>query len=747
MRFKIILFFIFLFSVFRSEAIEHKYLTIEDKSDLVILNPLLKNRKTLKLRLSNGLKVYIISDKNADKSAAAIGVLAGSWDDPKEFPGMAHFCEHMLFQGSKKYPNEADYFKFIWDNSGTLNAFTAPDRTLYMFSINHENFDAALDRLSHFFKDPVFDPSNIARELFAVDQEHSKNIENDARRVNMVSKEISNQKHPKAKFSTGNSKTLQSIPPAELRKWYETHYSSNQMALTIYSNLDLNDLKKMVVEKFSLIPNIGKDPLNIDENILSDENAGKMVYIKPISNLQILAMEWELNKKFTRDETKSAALIAYTLTRGQKNSLIENLKKEHLAEDLDVTVDKVGGNQSLLSIEVKLTDLGLQNISKVINRCFEAINNLKNSSIPSYLFHEMESMAKLNYEYQSHEDAFEFVSNNTINLLDEDISTYPKKTLLATNYSSENVLEIINSLTFSNAQFYLIADPKKTKVPLDSEEKWTKAKYTIKDLSPSLKTLLSKNLTNPNIKLPEPNVFIPSNVQIVTPKDNPTSPTNPAKIVSSDFGTIYYLKDDQYQVPQVSYLIQIKDKLFNGSTKAEVLKDIYIKALKEKISPTFYSAMAAGLFPNITSDSYHLKIEIFGYSQKASYLLEEILKEINNFEISKDDFDIYYSSIYKTYENNQTQLPVIQAYNYLYHVLIPSTSTFESKLDTLKNINYKDFIEFKNQLFKKTFIEGFLSGNLTLKQAESIWLDIKDILGQKPFYPKDHYKKEVFIIS
>ncbi|NGX49512.1 MAG: Protease 3 [Candidatus Anoxychlamydiales bacterium] len=739
--------FIFLFSIFNIFAMDTKYQIVEDKSNLKILNPSLKDRNTLKFRLSNGMKVYIISDKNTDKSAAAISVLAGSWDDPKEFPGMAHFCEHMLFKGSKKYPKESEYMKFIWDNSGVPNAYTASDRTVYMFSVNDSAFEEALDRLSYFFKDPIFDPSHIAKELYAVDQEHSKNIENDGRRAHMVSKEIGNQNHPNAKFSTGNAKTLQSIPPSELRKWYEKHYSANQMALVIYSNKDLDELTKLVVEKFTPIANIGKDQITTKESIFNKENSGKITYIKPISNIQFLLVEWELDRKFTFDETKSADLIAYTLKRGQKNSLLEVLKKEHLAEDLDIVVEKAGSDQSLFILEIKLTDLGIKNAAKVISRSFEAINNLKKSSIPNYLFHEMKTMSKLNYEYQAHQDAFEFVSEHAANLLYEDLSTYPKKNVLASEYSSENVNQILDSLNFSSSQIYLIADPKKTNVKLDQKEKWTNAKYSVKELDKSLKNRLSKNPTNPNIKLPEPNSFIPTNLQMNTTKENFTNEKAPAKIVSDDFATIFYLKDDKYRVPQVSWHFQIKDEIFDETVKSDVLKDLYVKALLEKLAPTIYSAEEAGLYPSITSDTFNIRIDIFGYSAKASFLLEEILKAINNLQISKEQFDIYYSSLYKDYQNSQKILPVFQAKNYLQSILSPSSFTSIDKLDTLKRIQFRDFIKFKNKVFETCYVEGFLTGNLSLKEAESIWLDIKDSLRQKPFLPKDHYKKKVFVIN
>lgn len=54
------------------------------------------------LLLDNDLKCMLISDPTTDRSAASVDVHIGYMLDPKEFPGLAHFCEHMLFMGSKK---------------------------------------------------------------------------------------------------------------------------------------------------------------------------------------------------------------------------------------------------------------------------------------------------------------------------------------------------------------------------------------------------------------------------------------------------------------------------------------------------------------------------------------------------------------------------------------------------------------------------------------------------------------------
>lgn len=61
------------------------------------------------LLLQNQLECLVISDRDAQKSAAALSVGVGSFSDPIEAQGLAHYLEHMLFMGTSKYPAENEY--------------------------------------------------------------------------------------------------------------------------------------------------------------------------------------------------------------------------------------------------------------------------------------------------------------------------------------------------------------------------------------------------------------------------------------------------------------------------------------------------------------------------------------------------------------------------------------------------------------------------------------------------------------
>lgn len=106
------------------------------------------NREYKFMTLNNKLRVILIRDEEADKSAACMDVSVGAGKDPKTFEGIAHFLEHMLFMGSKKYPKEDEYSTYISKNGGYDNAYTGLDNTNYHFECANKALEGALDRFA-----------------------------------------------------------------------------------------------------------------------------------------------------------------------------------------------------------------------------------------------------------------------------------------------------------------------------------------------------------------------------------------------------------------------------------------------------------------------------------------------------------------------------------------------------------------------------------------------------------------------
>ncbi|WIA29727.1 hypothetical protein OEZ86_012206 [Tetradesmus obliquus] len=253
------------------------------------------------VKLPNELRVLLISDPETDKAAAALNVRVGSMCDPVELPGLAHFCEHMLFYSSEKYPVEDEYSRFISDHGGHTNAFTAAEDTNYQFDVNWDALPEALDRFAQFFISPLISGDGVEREVQAVDSEHGKNLAVDAWRLHQLCKATANQEHPWARFFTGNLETLLTAPTkagidvrAAVADWHARHYSANLMTAAVYGRHSLDELQQLAAEAFSGVANTGLAAPQFSEDLYTDEHRGLLVRVVPIKESHTLEIQWDI---------------------------------------------------------------------------------------------------------------------------------------------------------------------------------------------------------------------------------------------------------------------------------------------------------------------------------------------------------------------------------------------------------------------------------------------------------------------
>ncbi|CAK0908294.1 unnamed protein product, partial [Prorocentrum cordatum] len=308
--------------------------------------PLTDYRQFRAARLHNNLQVLIVSDAKCDKAAAALSVKVGSLFDPKEIPGLAHFCEHMLFMGTEKYPVEDEYSSFLAKNGGFSNAYTAETVTNYFFGVKPESLDGALDRFAQFFIAPLFTESATGRELQAVDSEHSKNLQQDGWRLSQLLRNSVDPAHPLNHFMTGNSETLRDAPAklgisvrSALLDFHRRYYSANLMCLVVVGKEDPEELLGMVQSKFSTVLDrsavVPKDA-EIGEGAIAfpPERLGRMVHVVPVSDIRSATFQFVLPGQRRHWRSKPGLYIAHLVGHEGRGSLLAALKQRGLATEL-----------------------------------------------------------------------------------------------------------------------------------------------------------------------------------------------------------------------------------------------------------------------------------------------------------------------------------------------------------------------------------------------------------------------------
>ena len=125
-------------------------------------------------KLKNDLQVLLVEDNNATlgkgepMAYVSLSVNVGSLNSPPHRQGLAHFLEHMVFMGSKKYPDESSYTEHISANGGFDNACTEFEWTNFHYEINETGLLHSLEMLSACMEESLLSKDLMEREINAV---------------------------------------------------------------------------------------------------------------------------------------------------------------------------------------------------------------------------------------------------------------------------------------------------------------------------------------------------------------------------------------------------------------------------------------------------------------------------------------------------------------------------------------------------------------------------------------------------
>ena len=196
--------------------------------------------------LPNGLRVLAISNPWCFKSGASLTVSVGSFNDPSDFPGLAHLCEHMTFYGKKKTSESMQLAKYVSTHDGDYNALTKEEQTTFTFFIQTKFFGHSLSYFAEMLANPAFDPLCLQNEILAVDQEYQQNFCSDEWTVWELLKLVTNSNSSFHKFHHGNMKSLnRSGVLTELKKFYSQYYTANQVSATLWLSCGI-ELEKIL---------------------------------------------------------------------------------------------------------------------------------------------------------------------------------------------------------------------------------------------------------------------------------------------------------------------------------------------------------------------------------------------------------------------------------------------------------------------------------------------------------------------
>jgi len=273
--------------------------------------------------LSNGMHVILHQDSAAPVVTTSVMYHVGAKDEQPNRTGMAHFFEHLLFEGTKNI-KKGEWFKIVSSNGGTNNANTTDDRTYYYEVFPSNNLELGLWMESERLLHPIIGQDGVDTQNEVVKEEKRLRVDNQpySRFLENVKKHIF-KKHPYKGTTIGKMKHLDHATLEEFQAFNKKFYVPNNATLVVAGDINIKEAKKLIKAYFEPIPR-GKD---IARNFPKEEAITKEFTAKAYDpNIQIPAIvEAYRTPSMKTREARVLDMVSTYLSGGKSSVLYKKL--------------------------------------------------------------------------------------------------------------------------------------------------------------------------------------------------------------------------------------------------------------------------------------------------------------------------------------------------------------------------------------------------------------------------------------
>ena len=685
--------------------------------DAVVKSPV-DHRDYRYVVLDNGLKALLISDPDTSKSAAAVDVNAGSYQDPDDRLGLAHFLEHMLFLGNEKYPEVDGYFKFIRANGGSANAYTADVRTNYYFDINSDQLRPALDQLAQFFVSPTLDPAYVDRERNAVDSEYRMHAKEDGWRLHMAQNATSNPDHPKSRFTIGDLQTLNNDDGTslwkDLKAFYERYYVAPNMGVVVYGREPIEQLEVWLKESFADVPDGGgkKPDTHIGLPPYAENQTGVRVNLVPLKEARALSLAFPMESLHQYYRKKPMGYLARIIGFEGQGSLHSFLKDQGLIVSLAAYPSDVPGEYGEFNVRMELTPEGLDKVDYITALVFDYLDLIRQQGIQQWLYDESRQIADLGFRYQEARSP-----QQTATSLASRLHYLPASDLLNSNYLYDEfdpklIKRLMASLTPENVRQTVIAQG----LPTDKVEPYFNTHYSIQPLSKEWLKRFNTPEVHSGLTIPTANQFIAQDLAL-----RPTDTSDvPVQILQEPGLNVWSLTDSSFKVPRANVRLKVSTSKASDTARDNVLLQLYRTLLSRGLNEYGYPAREAGLNYGLSSGREGLTISLSGYQDKQAYLLETILKSIDEFKPVKAEFEQERERLVRSLNNKSFNAPYRLGMDRMQQLLYPNYKADDLMLSAAKSVTFAELEQYAKDFYQSIHIDMLVTGNKTRQEATQL---------------------------
>lgn len=402
-------------------------------------------------KLENGLQVIVIENSRAPVVSQMIWYNVGSIDEKFGKSGLAHFLEHLMFKGTKKYPS-GYYSKYISKNGGTENAFTSFDYTAYYQIVPTEHLEKIVELEADRMTNLTLTDEQVETEKKVILEERYQRI--DSKPSAILDESIRKSLFPNHTYGTpiiGWEHEIKALTIDDVRKFYNDYYNPKNAILIFSGDVSLKKAKEYSEKYFGKIK--VKNQININRIKLND----------PVlrTNIRINYDDENVKQKIWKRSFK---------TSSYKESI-----KNGIALDLGLKI-LTGGSTSILYREL----VEKKKLVSSIGGYYQGMSRDK-ATVNFYAIPN-ENVEISNLEKQ----IYEIMKKSVVNGITEDRFTLQKK-----KYEHESIY--LRDSIFQPAQ--IVGEALSIGIALEEIESWDEFlnEITIDDVKNELKKFIKNN--------------------------------------------------------------------------------------------------------------------------------------------------------------------------------------------------------------------------------------------------------------
>ncbi|MFK8054907.1 MAG: M16 family metallopeptidase [Saprospiraceae bacterium] len=242
--------------------------TLEKANAPILVNnpeasiPLPFDDEVIQGTLANGLRYFILpNERPLDRAELRLMVKAGSILEDDDQQGLAHFVEHMAFNGTENYAENdlIDYLQSTGAKFGPdLNAYTSFDETVYMLQVrtdSSEILDKGMGILRDWAGGITFAGEEIDKERGVVLGEWRSGLGAQERMRNKTLPIIFANSRYANRLPIGDTTVLKNAPYEALTRFYKDWYRPDLMAVAVVGNVDPKAIEQQIKELFGSLKN------------------------------------------------------------------------------------------------------------------------------------------------------------------------------------------------------------------------------------------------------------------------------------------------------------------------------------------------------------------------------------------------------------------------------------------------------------------------------------------------------------